>query len=203
MKSIILSKKGSLSFSDYFKLNYKIDEIIRAHHYLYRTDEIRFNSQSRSPDEVKNLKKRLQLNLKNISIDSEIARREFLIAPVLEELLQIHPVKIKVEYYLELNEQLKGNIDYYIEDNQVILIIEAKNADMQKGFTQLAVEMIAVDQCLDDDAKRIFAAVTTGDVWKFGILDRQKKEVTQDINLYRVPADIEELLGILIHILTI
>jgi hypothetical protein len=39
--------------------------------------------------------------------------------------------------------------------------------------------------------------VTTGDIWKFGKLQRRQRQIEQDINLYRVPADLGELLGIL------
>lgn len=46
-----------------------------------------------------------------------------------------------------VNEQLKSTLDYYLQSqDQELLVIEAKNADMQRGFTQLAVELIAVDQ---------------------------------------------------------
>ncbi|MEM9162668.1 MAG: hypothetical protein AAGC54_06310 [Cyanobacteria bacterium P01_F01_bin.4] len=47
----------------------------------------------------------------------------------------------------------------------------------------------------------LYGAVTTGDIWKFGLLYREEKRIVQDINLYRVPADLEELLGILVNIL--
>jgi hypothetical protein len=43
--------------------------------------------------------------------------------------------------------------------------------------------------------------VTTGDIWKFGLLNRTEKHIIQDLNLYRVPADLEDLLRILIGIL--
>jgi hypothetical protein len=48
----------------------------------------------------------------------------------------------------------------------------------------------------------LYGAVTTGDIWKFGKLQRQQRQIEQDINLYRVPADLGELLGILVGILT-
>lgn len=45
-------------------------------------------------------------------------------------------------------------------------------------------------------------AVSTGVIWQFGNLQRQTKQITQDLNLYRVPADLEELLRILVAILS-
>jgi hypothetical protein len=39
---------------------------------------------------------------------------------------------------------------------------------------------------------------TTGDIWKFGSDDRQAKRIDQDLNLYRVPTDLPDLMGILV-----
>jgi hypothetical protein len=47
----------------------------------------------------------------------------------------------------------------------------------------------------------LYGAVSIGNVWQFGVLNRQPKQILQDINLYRVPADLEDLLRILIAIL--
>jgi hypothetical protein len=45
-----------------------------------------------------------------------------------------------------VNEFLRGNLDYYLQGAHNIVVIEAKQADLTKGFTQLAVELIALDQ---------------------------------------------------------
>ena len=74
-------------------------------------------------------------------------------------------------------------------------------ADIDKGFTQLAVELIALEKYEEDGANVLFGAVTTGDLWKFGKLERAEKKITKDINSYRVPADLLELFSILIGIL--
>jgi len=44
-------------------------------------------------------------------------------------------------------------------------------------------------------------AVSTGSIWQFGKLERSAKMVVQDVNLFRVPADVEEVLRVLIAIL--
>jgi len=41
------------------------------------------------------------------------------------------------------------NVDYFIPTPQNLVIIEAKNADLGKGFIQLAVELIALDRWID------------------------------------------------------
>jgi hypothetical protein len=57
---------------------------------------------------------------------------------------------------------------------------------------------IAVDQWTDSTAEIIYGAVTTGDIWKFGYYDRVGKIITQNLNLYRVPADLSELMSVLV-----
>ena len=83
-----------------------------------------------------------------------------------------------------------------------MLIIEAKQGDLQKGFTQLAVELVALDQWTDSTSSQLYGAASLGDIWRFGFLNRSTKQVTQDLNLYRVPADLEELVSIIVAILT-
>jgi hypothetical protein len=46
-------------------------------------------------------------------------------------------------------------------------------------------------------------AVTTGDIWKIGCFDRATHTITENRSLYRVTEDLEELLQILVGILTI
>lgn len=71
-------------------------------------------------------------------------------------------------------------------------MVEAKNADLQRVFTQLAVELIAVEQAELSESKRIYGAVSVGNIWQFAVLNSQEKLIFQDINLYRVPADLQE-----------
>lgn len=44
------------------------------------------------------------------------------------------------------------------------------------------------------DQDFILGAVTTGEIWKFARLDRQKKHLEQGLESYRVPEDLEELM---------
>lgn len=47
-------------------------------------------------------------------------------------------------------------------------MVEAKQADMTRGFTQLAVELIALDRWVESNDLILYGAVTTGDIWQFG-----------------------------------
>ena len=64
------------------------------------------------------------------------------------------------------------------------------------------MELIAWDNWSDSDEPALHSAVTTGDIWQFGILQPEQKQITQDLNLYRVPADLKELLCLLVAIFT-
>ena len=69
---------------------------------------------------------------------------------------------------------------------------------MTRGFTQLAMEMIALDQWTDSNQLEILGAVTTGNIWQFGLLHRSSKQIVQGLNLYRVTEDIEAVIRILL-----
>ncbi|WP_159788795.1 hypothetical protein [Sodalinema gerasimenkoae] len=66
----------------------------------------------------------------------------------------------------------------------------------------MAAELIALDQWLDSDTRPLYGVVSTGDIWQFGRLNRQQHQIEQDLSLYRVPTDLEDLFPILIAILT-
>ncbi len=128
-----------------------------------------------------------------------MARREFLIAPVITDLLHYTNATLNVEYPVAVSNQLKGSLDYLLQNDQTFVVIEAKNEDLERSFVQLAIELIALDQWIESEQPIIRGAISTGNIWQFGQFSRQSREVTQDLNLYRVPADLEELLRILIQ----
>jgi len=188
------------TFADYFKLNYDTEDILAYFGYSFQPQTITLPSSSQPLDRLDNLKQRIEESLPYLSLTNEMARREFLIAPVLMELIHYTHVRIKVSYPLMVTEQLKGELDYYLQLAEQLVVIEAKNADLQKGFTQLGVELIALDQSQLTQSSTVYGAVTVGNIWQFGALHRQDKQVVQDLNLFRVPADLDELLRVLIAI---
>jgi len=73
---------------------------------------------------------------------------------------------------------------------------------MDKGFNQLTAEMIALDMYEERELPdSLYGAVSIGELWRFGILDKKEKSVYRDLHTYRVPEDIEKVflatLGIL------
>jgi hypothetical protein len=124
-----------------------------------------------------------------------------LIAPVLIDVLHYTQATLNVEYPVAVSNQLKGSLDYLLQNGTTFLVIEAKNEDLERGFVQLAIELIALDQWIESDQPILQGAISTGNIWQFGQFDRQSRQVTQDLNLYRVPADLEDLLRVLVSAL--
>lgn len=201
IESKFFAEGQSYTFADYFKLNAEIEDIVAHFGYEFHARNCELPHSSLPLDErARMLRERIEEYLPCISLNSETARREFLIAPVVTEVIHHTHAKVKVEYPLDINEQLKGTLDYYIQSQHNVLIIEAKNADLQKGFTQLAVELIALSRVSGHDDP-LYGAVSIGNVWQFGYLDPQNSRIIQDLSLYRVPADLEDVLKILIAML--
>jgi hypothetical protein len=190
------------TFADYFRLNADVEDVLAYFAYTFQAQNCVLPRTALTLDRLAELKARLEEVLPYVSLTSEAARREFLIAPVLLDVIHYTHAKIRVEFPLEVTAQLRGTLDYYLHTETNLLIVEAKNADLQRGFTQLAVELVALDQWLEPHTAWLYGAVSMGNIWQFGILDRQARHVRQDLNLYRVPADLDDLLNILVAILT-
>ncbi len=66
----------------------------------------------------------------------------------------------------------------------------------------MAVQLIALDQWEKstslEEQPQLVGAVSTGTIWQFGILHRQRKLIIQELTLYRVPTDVEPLMRILV-----
>lgn len=190
------------TFTDYFKLNFEIEDVAAYFGYTFVSKNITLPHTTQPIPWAAELYERIQTSLPYISMTSETARREFLIAPVLLDLARYTQTKVRVEFPLDVSDHLKGTLDYFIQARHHLLVIEAKNADLQRGFTQLAAEMIALDHWVETPTSILYGAVSIGNVWQFGLLNRETHQLTQDLNLYRVPADLTDLLQILIAIVT-
>jgi hypothetical protein len=77
---------------------------------------------------------------------------------------------------------------------------DPKLNDKDSGFKQLAVELIALGQWLEQE-EILYGAVSIGTAWQFGLLDPTRKQMIQDLNLYAVPVNLETVLRILLGIL--
>ena len=203
MRKQILEEGRSYTFSDYFDLSNPTKDIVAEFGYQFRLKKIDLPTYP-FEGSLEKLKSTFYKKLPHISLNSETAKREVLVAPVLLELLDFIEIDIDIEYPLNVSSQLKGSIDYFIRSSGNLIVIEAKKADLEKGFSQLSVEMIAVDRYIEEiDYPPIYGAVTVGDLWRFGVLDRKEKLISKDIDSFRVPSDLEELFSVLMGILSL
>jgi hypothetical protein len=200
-RSRILQPGQTYSFSKYFELPYTPADILAELDCTYERVLLQLPKYKDQLDSLEFLQRYLERNLLRVNPISETARREVLIAPILLEVCDQTQTQLNIEYPINVNEYLKGNFDYYISSPNTLVVIEAKQADLNRGFTQLAVELIALDQWANSEASILYGAVTTGEDWRFGTFYRQEKRVVQDIKLYRVPEELEELLRILVGII--
>jgi hypothetical protein len=197
----IIQPEQSYTFSDYFKLNFAPQDILAYFGVSLQRRSLQLPQYSGTLDRFTELKSRIEESLPRLSLTSEMARREFLIAPVLTDILHYTQATLNVEYPVNVSNQLKGYLDYLLQNQQTFLVIEAKNEDLERGFVQLAIELIALDQWIESDQPILYGAISTGNIWQFGRFDRQTRAITQDLDLYRVPADLNDLLRILVNIL--
>jgi hypothetical protein len=197
----IIQADQSYSFSDYFKLNFAPQDILAYFGVSLQRRSLKLPQYAGDLDRLIDLKSRIEESLPRLSLTSEMARREFLIAPVLTDLLHYTQATLNVEYPVAVSNQLKGSLDYLLQSHQMFLVVEAKNEDLERGFVQLAIELIALDQWIESDQYIIYGAISTGNIWRFGQFDRRSRSITQDLDLYRVPTDLSDLLRILVDIL--
>lgn len=144
------------------------------------------------------------------AINTEKARSEYLIAPILSEIVTFNPntslfsgKNLTADPSLGLN----GFVDFMITANSdklaikapVVTIIEAKNENINNGLAQCIATMYAAFLINRRDpnvgAKTVYGTVTTGQVWRFLALT-PNLEVSIDLtDRYLTPID--ELLGLL------
>lgn len=204
-RAAIIQPEQSYIFADYFKLNFAPQDILAYFGASLQRQALHLPLYPGPLNRLNDLKTRIEESLPRLGLTSEMARREFLIAPVLTDVLHYTQATLNVEYPVAVSNQLKGSLDYLLQCDTTFgttfLVIEAKNEDLERGFVQLAIELIALDQWIESDQPVLQGAISTGNIWQFGQFDRQSRQVTQDLNLYRVPADLEDLLRVLVSAL--
>jgi len=198
-KNKILQEGRKYTFRDYFELKYPTDEILMELGYEYSLAPLALPRGKVETFET--LKMAMLKRLPHVSLNSEAARREFYLSPFMWDLLDRLPFRVNIEYSIEVNERLRGVIDYLLRSTQNLIVIEAKLGDMERGFTQLAVELIAVSQSLSDAPNYLYGAVTMGDVWRFGMLDVSEKIVYKDVEQFLMPQHIDEIASVIVGIL--
>lgn len=193
------------TFQDYFKLNLTSAQIAEMLGYTYIRQRIDFSTMAIGAEMVDsarltNLLDRIEEGLRHVGMQSEMARREFLIAPILLEVIHYTNAQLQVEYAIKADESLQGSLDYLLMSGR-LLVVEAKNGELQRGFHQLMAQLSALDRKNVSPDEQYFGIISMGDGWQFGQLDRKNQVITQDTEHYGVPINTELLLRIMIGIL--
>jgi hypothetical protein len=195
----ILQEGQSYTFRSYFELPYEADEILAELSYSLVKSRLSLPKTRKTLEGLSEIQNKLEDILPFVNLSNETARREILVSPILLEIVHCCHCQLRIEYPLKVNDWLKGSLDYLLRSTNDLLVIEAKNDDLTRGFTQLAVELIALAEVAENNI--LYGAVTMGDVWRFGKLNQTEKQITQDINLFKMPDDLKDLGEVLLGIL--
>ncbi|MDF5711828.1 MAG: hypothetical protein PUP90_30170 [Nostoc sp. S4] len=199
-KPKILQEEREYTFRSYFEMTYPPEEILAELGYKLIRSRLSLPKTQKTLDRLSDLQERIERTLTRVSLTSETARRETLVAPVLLEVATYYcDCQLRIEYPLVVSKWLKGNLDYLLRAEHNLLVVEAKNDDLTRGFTQLATELIALSQI--EERQFQFGAVTIGDVWRFGMLNVKAQQITEDITIYSLPDDLEALVRVLVGII--
>jgi hypothetical protein len=144
-----------------------------------------------------------------ISSNTEKARSEMIIAPILIELRKQLNSEISffsgIDFTIDPEKGLNGNCDFLISRSPelliltapVIIIVEAKKENINGGLGQCVAEMLGArifNEREGNDIPAIFGAVTSGTNWRFLKLKNQVIEI--DLTEYYL-RDVNKILGIL------
>ena len=144
-----------------------------------------------------------------ISSNTEKARSEMIIAPILIELRKQLNLEISffsgIDFTIDPEKGLNGNCDFLISRSPelliltapVIIIVEAKKENINGGLGQCVAEMLGArifNEREGNDIPAIFGAVTSGTNWRFLKLKDQVIEI--DLTEYYL-RDVNKILGIL------
>jgi hypothetical protein len=147
-----------------------------------------------------------------LAIQTEKARSEFIIAPILLELRRIVEKRISlfsgVDFTVDPAQGLNGVCDYIVSRSReqlfirapIIIIIEAKNENIKAGIAQCTAALVAAQLFNEREGTGISTAygiVTTGNIWRF--LKFEGRTVSIDHPEYYID-NIGSILAILAHI---
>lgn len=147
-----------------------------------------------------------------LEVSTEKARSEFIIAPMLAEARRLSGRQIGllsgVDFPVDESQGLVGICDYIITRSSqqlyvtapILMLVEAKNEDMKRGYGQCFAEMVAARMFNDREGSSegpIYGAVTIGERWKFLELDGTIARI--DSEDYYI-GQVGKIMGILLHL---
>ncbi len=142
-----------------------------------------------------------------MSLISEKARSEFVVAPVLLAARELSGNRFAIYSGQRLDVDpargLVGECDFILAASEtgftlqapIAVVVEAKKNDIEAGLGQCAAQMVAADQFNQADGRAdapVFGCVTTGETWQF--LQLHKNFLLIDRNRYYID-NIGKILG--------
>ena len=149
-----------------------------------------------------------------ISVNTEKARSELIVADVLFELIEHFNQRISlfsgIEFNVDAEKGLTGVCDFLISKSPdqlsleapVIILVEAKKEDLTAGLGQCIAEMLAAQRFnaeKENNVSCIYGTVTSGTDWLF--LKLEAKCLHIDLTIYPI-ALCNKILGILANMVT-
>jgi hypothetical protein len=146
-----------------------------------------------------------------LNINTEKARSELIVCPVLVEVRRILNRKVSLFSGIDFNVDdtlgLTGYCDFIMSNSPdqvflefpVVCIVEAKNENIKAGYAQCIAEMIAAkifNERTSTEVCYILGAVTTGSNWKF--LKYEGGKVFVDFDEYMI-SRVNKILGIFVE----
>ncbi|MEK7433012.1 MAG: hypothetical protein AABZ74_07775 [Cyanobacteriota bacterium] len=153
------------------------------------------------------LKELLEIN-KILPIKTEKAKSEYIIAPILTEIVRknIETITVYSGEVLDANkkEGLYGECDFILAKNKhtfnvsfpMICVVEAKRGDIDLGIAQCSAQMVGIkffNEKNKINLKTIYGCVTNANEWKF--LKLENNIVFIDEESYYIK-ELEKILGI-------
>ncbi|MFS0516725.1 hypothetical protein ACEYW6_18695 [Nostoc sp. UIC 10607] len=137
----ILKPDQSYTFSQYFLLPNPTIDVVAEFEYSDDRTELQLPRYFADISYLEFLQNYLQRNIKLFNPTAEISIREFMIAPILAEICAQTKAQLYNEYPLHVDGKFKVSLDYYLHKSNSLLVTEAKQSDIRRGFTQVAVEL--------------------------------------------------------------
>jgi len=190
--------------------DFTLDEIENKFGIIIRFDYLQFDIDEMEPSD--SLKKDLKI-AKDLPVVSEKAKSEWIVVPILRELLERNDNFFTIYSGDNLNadseQGLKGKCDFILTKNvgtvsinyPIIQIVEAKKNDIELGIAQCAAQIIGAkvyNQKKGTEIKKIYGCVTNGDNWLFMKLEGDT--IYADKNKYGL-LNLPQLLGVFQNII--
>ncbi len=145
-----------------------------------------------------------------VSINTEKARSEMIISPILLEVRRKLNNEISlfsgVDFNVDNQQGLNGFCDFLISLSKeqlfvrapIITLVESKNENLKLALAQCIAEMLAAqlfNEQKQNAIKIVYGAVTIGTIWQF--LKLEDKTISIDLTEYYIK-EVKKILGILI-----